>query len=84
MWRACWAVAMGRPNSPAMRTSCLICSTELILPVRCWFHSTSSMPQRTCRPRAMPIMLMGSTLSTELSTVITALSGAARRKLARL
>ena len=32
----------------------------------------------------MPIMLMGSTLSTELSTVITAPSGAARSMLARL
>ena len=33
------------------------------------------MPQRTCRPMAMPIMLIGSTLRIELSTVSTAPSG---------
>ena len=42
------------------------------------------MPQRTCRPIAMPIMLIGSTLRMLLSTVSIAPSGMARRKLARL
>ena len=42
------------------------------------------MPQRTCRPIAMPIMLIGSTLRMLTSTVSTAPSGIARRKFARL
>ena len=33
------------------------------------------MPQRTCRPMAIAIMLTGSTLSIELSSVSTAPSG---------
>ena len=55
-----------------------------IFSVRDWFQRLSSMPQRTCSPIAMPIMLIGSTLRMLLSTVSTARSGIARRKFARL
>jgi hypothetical protein len=42
------------------------------------------MPQRTCRPIAIAIMLIGSTLSIDVSSVSTAPSGTARTKFARL
>ncbi len=67
-----------------MRTNCSICSTVVILAERDWFHRLSSIPQRTCRPMAMPIMLIGSTLRMLLSTVSMVPSGMARRKLDRL
>ncbi|KEH07792.1 hypothetical protein GY15_30230 [Delftia sp. 670] len=67
-----------------MRTSCSIWETVLALALRDWFHRQSSVPQRTCRPMAMPIMFTGSTLRTLLSTVSTAPSGTARTKWARL
>src|SRR5215475_994529 len=78
------AVAISRPNSREMRTICSICLTVLIFALRSCVQRLSSMPQRTCSPIAMPIMLIGSTLSMELSTVTMAPSGIARRKLARL
>ena len=58
--------------------------TVVIFAVRDWFQRLSSMPQRTCRPIAMPIMLIGSTLRMLLSTVSIEPSGIARRKFARL
>jgi hypothetical protein len=67
-----------------MRTSCSICSTELILALRSCVQMLSSMPQRTCRPIAIAIMLSGRTLSIDVSSVSTAPSGVARAKFARL
>ncbi|MNR28756.1 hypothetical protein D3C85_1460940 [compost metagenome] len=67
-----------------MRTSCSICSTVDILRERSWVQMLSSMPQRTCRPRAMAIMFSGRVLSMEVSRVSTEPSGQARTKLARL
>ncbi len=42
------------------------------------------MPQRTCIPSAIAIMLTGSTFSIDVSKVSTAPSGTARTKFARL
>ena len=58
-----------------MRTSCSICSTELIFALRSCVQMLSSMPQRTCRPIAIAIVLIGSTFSIEVSSVSTAPSG---------
>ncbi|MNT61949.1 hypothetical protein D3C72_1996270 [compost metagenome] len=51
---------------------------------RSWVQRLSSIPQRTCRPIAMPIRLIGRVLSMVLSTVSMVPSGMARRKLAML
>ena len=56
----------------------------LFPPSRDWFHRQSSVPQRTCRPMAMPIMFTGSTLRTLLSTVSTAPSGTYNVKVTQL
>ena len=84
MRRASFAVATSRPNSREMRTSCSICAIEPIFALRSCVQMLSSMPQRTCRPIAIAIMLSGSTFSIEVSSVSTAPSGVARRKFARL
>src|SRR5574337_735681 len=77
MRRASSPVATSRCNSRAMRTICSTCRTEVIRsPLRP--QRLSSMPQRTCRPIAMPIVHKGVTLRIDASMVSTALSGVRR------
>jgi len=78
--RASLPVAISRPNSREMRTGCSICATVLILLVWSCVQMLSSMPQRTCRPIAIAIMLIGSTWRIDDSSFRSAPSGTRRMK----